>query len=212
MCFSLAFDIVIIMIREFSKDKRKGKRNTAPMDAALKHLGYRARTAREMERYLDECQYGEVEIMETVQRLMELGLIDDQAFAEEFIRTRLAAKPVSRAHLREQLLSHEIPKEIVEAALQAVDEDRERDNALEIAQKYLRQFAGLEENARRDRALKRLLSRGFGFDTARAALETALEEMEGEETLMEPAVGMEPEGETAGLGETACQGSEGWEP
>ena len=76
------------------------------MDAALRFLA-RARTVREVERHLDACEYGEVEVYETVERLKDLGLLNDVTYAEEFVRTRLATKPISRAHLREQLLSHE---------------------------------------------------------------------------------------------------------
>ncbi len=176
--FLPGFDIVIHMKRIVSKDKRKRKKNTAPMDAALKYLGARARTVREVERHLDDCQYGEVEIMETVQRLEELNLLNDQAFAEEFIRTRLATKPMSRAHLREQLLSHEIPKEILETVLAGVDDEMEQHSAYLVAEKYLRQFAGLEDGVRRDRALKRVLARGYSFDRARAAVEAAWEDRE----------------------------------
>lgn len=143
------------------------------MDAALRFLGYRARTVREVERHLDECQYGEVEIMETVQRLIELNLLNDEAFAADFIATRLAAKPVSRAHLREQLLAHELSREATDAALLGVTDETEQASALDVARKYYRQFAALDAEQREERTRKRVLARGFGFDLADAALEEA---------------------------------------
>ncbi len=151
----------------------KRAKSAGPMDDAMRFLGYRARTVREMERHLDGCQYGEVEVMEAVQRLVELNLLNDETFAADFVQTRLAAKPISRAHLREQLVAHELPREVVDAALLAVTDEMEQDNALAAAEKYLRQFAGLSEETRAERALKRILSRGFSFDTARVALEAA---------------------------------------
>lgn len=147
------------------------------MDAALKHLGYRARTVREMERYLDACEYGEVEVMETVQRLLELNLLDDRAYAEEFVRTRLAAKPVSRAHLREQMYGHELPRDIIDEALLHVPDDVEEEHACEVARKYLRQMSALPEQSRDERVLKRMLSRGYAFDVAKQALQRAKEEI-----------------------------------
>ena len=110
------------------------------MDAALRHLGARARTVREIERYLDASEYGEVEVYETVERLKELGLLNDVAFAEEFVRTRLATKPVSRAHLRQQLLAHEAEAEAIEHALASLGGETEADNAALIAGKYIRQY------------------------------------------------------------------------
>ncbi len=87
------------------------------MDAALGYLGYRARTVREVERYLDEKQYGEYEIMQVIDRLAELGLVNDTAFAEEFVASRLRTKPVSRRHLRAQLYAHELAREVIDEAL-----------------------------------------------------------------------------------------------
>ena len=156
------------------------------MDAALKYLGYRARTVREMERHLDTCEFGEVEIMETVERLCELKLLDDAAFAEEFVRTRLATKPVSREHLRAQLTAHELPREIVDAALSGVPDDAEEGNAVDIARKYLRQLTRLPEEERDMRVIKRILARGYGYDLAKSALkrvkDEAAELVDGDET------------------------------
>ena len=150
------------------------------MDAAMRYLTSRARTKREMERYLDDCQYGEVEVMETVQRLEELNLIDDQAFAREFIRTRLNTKPVSRGHLKAQLKAHEVEEAAMEQALQEVCDQQEVENAVNVAKKYLRQLAGLPLEERENRTIRRLLARGYDYDTAKDALSLAAED--GEET------------------------------
>lgn len=166
----------MLMIRSFYKPKDGGKKPGSPMDAALKFLGYRARTVREMERHLDACEYGEVEVMETVQRLMELNLLNDRAFAEDFVRTRLSAKPVSRARLSEQLYAHEVPRDVIDEALSGVPDDAEEENACSIARKYLRQFQNLPEDERDDRVRKRILSRGYSFDVARLALQRAKSE------------------------------------
>lgn len=145
------------------------------MDAALKYLGFCDRSEREVERHLDACQYGEVEVMETVERLRELGLVDDARYARDFVGTRLATKPVSRAHLREQLLGHELAREVIDDALAAVSDEMEVANAVAVAEKYLRQFNALDEDARDERTIKRILARGYGYDVAREALAAAKE-------------------------------------
>ena len=148
------------------------------MDAALRYLGARARTVREVERHLDSCEYGEVEVYETVERLKELGLVDDLAFANEFVRTRLATKPISRAHLREQLLAHEVEAQAIEQALLQLDDDAQRQSAISVAEKYARQYARLAPEERDEMVLRRLLSRGYSYDDARAALTEATGEKE----------------------------------
>ena len=161
-----------------SKPKKTSDTGRTPMDAALRYLGARARTVREMERHLDTCEYGEVEVYETVERLKELGLLDDLAFANEFVRTRLATKPISRAHLREQLLSHETEQEAIDVALSEIDEETQQRTATATAEKYARQYARLSPEERDEMVIRRLLARGYSYDEARAALRDAVQETE----------------------------------
>ena len=158
-----------------SKPKKASATGRTPMDAALRFLA-RARTIREVERHLDACEYGEVEVYETVERLKDLGLLNDTAYAEDFVRTRLATKPVSRAHLREQLLSHETDLDAIEQALLAVDDETQQKSAASIAEKYARQYKNLAQDERNEMVIRRLLSRGYSYDDARAALAEATEE------------------------------------
>ena len=156
------------------------------MDAALRFLGSRARTIREVERHLDACQYGEVEVYDVVERLKDLNLLNDFAFAEDYIQTRLATKPVSRARLSEQLRALEIDEEALDRALTLVDDEQEAQSAARVAGKYTRQYASLPEQERTELVLRRLLSRGYGYDEARAALKAALEEPGEPDEMEEP--------------------------
>lgn len=159
-----------------TKPKKATETGRTPMDAALRYLGARARTVREVERHLDSCEYGEVEVYETVERLKQLGLLDDVAFANEFVRTRLATKPISRAHMREQLLLHETDAEAIDQALSGIDEETQQRTATATAEKYARQYALLAPQERDEMVIRRLLSRGYSYDEARAALRDAVQE------------------------------------
>ena len=148
----------------------------SPMDAALSFLTPRMRTVREVEEQLDDLQYGEADILTTVERLKELNLLDDAAYAREFVRSRLATKPVSRQKLYLDLRAHKLPEEVIEAALNELPEETEGDNAREVAKKFWRQMSGLEVSVRRGRVLRRLTSRGFSTEASLAAIREAAEE------------------------------------
>jgi regulatory protein len=148
----------------------------SPMDAALSFLTERMRTVREVEDKLDDLQYGEGDILTTVERLKELNLLNDAEYAREFVRSRLATKPVSRQKLYMDLRRHYVPEELIEAALTELPEETETDNAWEVAQKYWRQMSALEEPVRRERVLRRLMSRGFSAEASLAAIRRAAEE------------------------------------
>ena len=146
------------------------------MDAALSYLTSRMRTVREVEEKLDDLQYGEGDVLTTVERLKELHLLDDEAYAREFVRSRLATKPVSRQKLYLDLKTHKVPEELIQAVLNDLPAETEADNALEVAKKFWRQMSGLEESVRRERVLRRLMSRGFSTEASLAAVRQAAEE------------------------------------
>ena len=144
--------------------------NKSPMDAALGYLTARMRTVREVEEYLDKLQYGEGDIILTVARLKELGLLNDEHFAQEFVRTRLNTKPVSRNKLNMDLQAHKVPEDIIDETLSQLPADTERNNALAVAEKFWRQMSALDDSTRRERVLRRLMSRGFSTEASLAVL------------------------------------------
>lgn len=133
------------------------------MDAALRYLTDRPRTVREMEDRLDELEYGEYEVYAVVERLKELGYLNDRQYGEDFIAGRLRAKPVSRRKLRSQLTQHKLPKEMIDELLSELPEETEYDNTMAVAKKYWRQLAGQPDEKRRAGVIRRLTSRGFGY-------------------------------------------------
>ena len=146
------------------------------MDAALSYLSARMRTVREVEDKLDDLQYGEGDILVTVERLKELNLLNDEEYAREFVRSRLASKPVSRQKLYLDLKNHKVPEELIQTVLNELPEETEEDNAREVAIKYWRQMSAIEEPIRRERVLRRLMSRGFSTEASLAAIRQAAEE------------------------------------
>lgn len=159
--------------------KRNASKGTSPMDAALRFLAARPRTVREVEDKLDSLDYGEGDIGMTVARLKELGLLNDESFAADFVASRLAAKPLSRRKLREQLLSHRISGDLADGALGALDDEAEAANALAVAEKYARQFATFDADERKRRVTRRLVGRGFDYQASKAALERLFGDAQG---------------------------------
>lgn len=152
---------------------KKNAQGLSPMDCALSYLTARDRTVREMQRHLDQKEYGEADVDAVIERLIELGLLNDRRYAEQFVATRLKTKPLSRAHLYRQLTEHGIDAAIVSETLDALADDGELENALAVARKFYRQFASLEPEKRRQRVLMRLQARGFGYDTCQKAFSIA---------------------------------------
>ncbi len=162
--------------------KQTKQESLSPMDHAMRYLTARDRTVSEMQTYLDNKDFGEADVDATIERLKDLGLLDDARYAVRFVETRLASKPVSRRHLWEQLKSHGLADEYINAALDTVAPEDEASNAQQVAEKYWRQFQSLDAEQRRDRVMKRLVSRGFSYDVSRKALEAVDREDEWSES------------------------------
>lgn len=152
--------------------RRSKNKNTEPLDVAIAYLGDKARTVREMEDKLDSLNYGEYEVYAAVERLKELGYLNDEKYAADFVETRLATKPVSKRKLYSQLYAHRVPKDIIEGALEEITEEVEKANALAVAKKFARQFEGFEPDEQRQRVVRRLMARGFDYDAAKYAIES----------------------------------------
>lgn len=152
----------------------RSNRDASPLSVAMQYLTARDRTVREMQTHLDSKDFGEADIDAAIARLIELELLDDRRYAKRYVETRLATKPLSRAHLAQQMQAHGVPQDCIDEALHAVSSDDELQNALAVAQKYARQFAALKPQKRRDRVLLRLQARGYSYDVIRKAADLAL--------------------------------------
>lgn len=140
-------------------------------DTALDYLTSKDRTVREIENRLDEGNFSETEISDTVEKLKKCGLIDDARYAHNFVESRLNTKPVSKQKLRMQLAGHFIDASLIDEALQEVSDETEYRNAAAVADKYYRQFSDLDEEERIRRVGKRLISRGYTYDCIKKILE-----------------------------------------
>ena len=83
-----------------TKEQRTKKaKGASAYDEALYFLTPKARTVREVENRLDECNYSEGEIMAAIDRLRNNGLLNDEKFARDFIEQRgLAYVRYSKHH------------------------------------------------------------------------------------------------------------------
>ena len=145
------------------------------------HMGATLEDIRHMEgKLIEKERIEEKERLEAlrIERLKELNYLNDEKYAQDFVATRLATKPISKRKLWTQLYAHKLPKETIAYALEAITPDVEKANALEIAKKFDRQFSAIERAERKQRVTRRLLGRGFSYDASVFALESVFGDAE----------------------------------
>ena len=146
--------------------------------AALSLLSYRARSSAELKRRLKRKGFDEDVAAATVERLDDLGVVDDAAFAESFVRDRVRLKPRGPRRLAGELRAKGVDEETARAAITEVME-REEATELDLARAAAARWKPRpgEEPARARARLQAFLARrGFGDDAVRTVVREKLGE------------------------------------
>ena len=145
--------------------------------AAMRLLGVRPRSVREIRDALREKEFPDDIAAETIAALGEAGLLDDAAFARTFVRNALALRPSGSILLKRKLLLLGVDKAVAEEAvgeiLGGVDQ---AGAAAHAAEKFLARRRRSEADGARLRrqVVQFLLRRGYTWDVAREATRRAL--------------------------------------
>ena len=126
-----------------------------------------------MEKRLGTAGFEPDTVEATLRRLEELGLMDDSAFAAEWIESRAARKGLGRRRLRAELERKGIAPELIETALES-GSDGELARAIEIAATHLRKVADLPLVKQAGRLQALLARRGFGEEVVDSAVRAVL--------------------------------------
>jgi regulatory protein len=89
----------------------------AVTEAALRFLEPRARSTDEVRRRLGSAGYRSDLIESALEGLIDLGVLDDEAFAREWIRSRDRAHPRGERALRSELRTKGVADEIIDMVL-----------------------------------------------------------------------------------------------
>ena len=153
--------------------KKTGSQNRTVRECALALLEFRDRTERELRQKLKEREYSAEEINETVLFLKEYRYLDDEAYADRYIRSCAARK--SRRQIRADLERKGVSREIIDLQLQEeyVDEDSQIRKLLE---KKGYEPGKSMEPAEYRRLMGALGRRGFSGEAIRRVMESMREE------------------------------------
>ncbi len=87
---------------------------------ALKYLALRPRTSKQVEEYLLKKGYEHSEIIDVIERLIAVKYLNDDRFAEGFVRARAEHKFHGPYRLRRDLISRGIDSSTADRALNEV--------------------------------------------------------------------------------------------
>jgi len=151
----------------------KADANRRCLDTALRYLSYRDRSEKEIKEHLVKHGFNIPVIEQTMLRLHETGLIDDNEFARRWTENREQCSPRGRRALIFEMQQKGLSQEIIEQALAGVDESA---SAYRAAVKKARNLSCEDQNTFYRRMSGFLVRRGFNYDTIKKTIETLWKE------------------------------------
>ncbi len=97
-------------------------------------------------------------------RMEQVGLVDDAAFADTLIRSKQSGRGLARRALAQELRTRGVGDETARAALDGVDPVAEEERARELVAKRLRQLHGLDAVVQTRRLAGMLARKGYSSE------------------------------------------------
>ncbi len=151
---------------------------------ALRRLNAQPRTRAELEQTLAQRSVPPEVAAGVLDRLEQVGLVDDAAFARDWVQSRQAGRGLARRALAVELRRKGVDQEVITAAVATVDPDDEVESARDLVRRKVRSLERFDRQTQVRRLTGMLARKGYPAGTAFRVVREALA----------------AEGEDAGLG------------
>jgi regulatory protein len=142
-------------------------------ERALRLLAVRPRTCRELQLRLVRAGFDREEVDAELERLQEVGLIDDARFAAEFIEHALHRRLEGRRSIAANLFARGLDRGLIDEALDAAQDD-DGGRLARLADARADRLRALPPETAHRRLVSFLVRRGHDPGAARAAAARAL--------------------------------------
>lgn len=147
-------------------------------ESALRLLSYRDRSKTELQKRLIGDDFPEDIVEELVNQLSEVGMLDDQKFSRDWVKSRTASKPMGKARLAWELKGKGVDPNTVDKALEDLDSGKEYELAYSLAARKAEKL-GSGDPTFRNRITGFLKRRGFNWDIIGKVLDNLCPKDEG---------------------------------
>lgn len=130
-------------------------------ELCLRLLTARPRTRTELAQALARKGFETDVVEQLLSRLDEVGLIDDAAFAEVWVRSRHSFQGLSRRALAVELRRKGVADDSAAEALASVDSDAEEERARQLVRKRLRSLGAADETTKVRKLVGMLARKGY---------------------------------------------------
>jgi regulatory protein len=145
-------------------------------DLCLRALTGAPKTRQQLADLLERREVPEDAAEAVLDRLVEVGLIDDEAFAEAWVRSRQSGRGLARRALKAELRAKGVDDEVAATAVLAVDDDDERETARQLVERKLPAMRRLDRATATRRLMGMLARKGYSGGLAAGVVREALDQ------------------------------------
>ena len=144
----------------------------------LHQLARSAKSTQQLRKILEQREIPS-EIAERVLiRFTEVGLIDDQAYAETIVNSRRNFKGLSKSAIKRELNEKGVPAPLIEQAIESITAEDDLAAAQDLAARRIRQMSTLAKDVRERRLAGYLGRKGYPSSVVFAAIRFAESQLE----------------------------------
>ena len=179
--FAFSVDQAVLVKYQLSKGKELGQWTIEEMvfddqirkayNKALHYLGFRMRSEGEVRQKLKDKEFGEAVIDEAIKKLYSHNFLDDKAFSEALLQTKINAGKKGPRAIQQDMQKKGIDKQMQKDVLDSYSEEQQ----LEIA-KGLAEKIAMKEKMKTPSQIKQkindsLMRNGYSYDLIKQAIE-----------------------------------------
>ncbi|MFA9559260.1 recombination regulator RecX [Evansella sp. AB-rgal1] len=147
----------------------------------LNYLSYRMRSEKEVLDYLKDMDIPNEKALQILDRLKELQFLDDQMFANAFVRTKKNTQKKGPKLIEQELYEKGISQKRIDVALQEYPLQEQIDNAIAVAIKKSSSYRSDGLRMRKQKLYQFLLQKGYTSNVINEAIEVSLKEQDVED-------------------------------
>lgn len=161
-------------------DPKADDPQAAPEDVAraivLRQLSMGPRSRKQLEDKLHQRGCPQDLAVRVLDRMTQVGLVDDEAYTEMLVRSRQAGRGLAKRALAHELRSKGVADETIGHALGSIDRESERALAERVAARRMRTLVGLEPAVQARRLAAVLARKGYPPSVVYAVVRDAVNE------------------------------------
>lgn len=146
---------------ELLKEINKDNSYYSYYNKALKYVSTRMRSTKELEKYLDKFELSDTDKRNIIDKLKEIGLLNDSLFVKAYINDKLYLSNVGPYKIKRELLEHNIDEDLIDNYLQKIDNNIINDKIKKHIIKKIKNNNKLSSYQLKNKIMNDLMSKGF---------------------------------------------------